>query len=68
VRERVRRIDQIVPAALATPSCAPSALVMRCGFETLVEAEAAFDAEPALVGRTLQAGDRDQLVVLDLIK
>ena len=33
----------------------------------VVEAEAALDAEPVLVGRAVLAGDGDELVVLDLV-
>jgi hypothetical protein len=32
----------------------------------IIEAEAAFDAEPIVVGRSVLALDRDDVVVLDL--
>ena len=42
-------------------------LVRRCGLVHIVEAEAALDAEPVLVGGPVAAADVDDLVVLDVV-
>ena len=66
MRQRVRRIDQIV-GSFGDAVLADHRLHQALRIGDVVEAEAALDAEPVLVGRAVRAGDRDELVVLDLV-
>ena len=66
MRPRIGRIDQIV-GGLGDAVLADHRLRQALRIADIVEAEAALHAQAILVGRTVAAGDRDQLVVLDLI-
>ena len=67
MRERIRRVDQIISGFLDAV-LADQRLGQALRIADIVETEAALDAEPVFVGRTGAAGDGDQLVVLDLIR
>ena len=66
MRPRIRRVDEFVRhfrhAVLADHRLQQALRIVH-----VVEAEAALDAEPVLVGRAVLAGDGDDLVVLDLV-
>src|SRR4029079_15444464 len=66
MRPRVRRFDDLVRhlrhAILADHRLEQALLVVN-----VIEAEAAVDAQPVLVGRAVLAGHGDDLVVLDLV-
>ena len=66
MRPRVRRVDELV-RHLRHAVLADHRLQQALRIGDVVEAEAALDAEPVLVGRAVLALDRDDLVVLDLI-
>src|SRR5580704_8990982 len=66
VRPRVRRVDELV-WHLGHAVLADHRLQQALRIGDIVEAEAALDAEPVLVGRAVPAFDRDDLVVLDLV-
>src|ERR1700686_2687701 len=66
MRPRIGRIDGLVRhfrhAVLADHRFEQALRIVH-----VVEAEAAFDTEPVLVGRPVFAGDGDDLVILDLV-
>src|SRR6185295_13675075 len=66
MRPGVRRIDQIV-GRFADAILADHRLGQALRIGNVVEAEAALDAEPALVGRAVAAVHGNQLVVLDVV-
>ncbi len=66
MRPRVCRIDQIV-GGFADAVLAHHRLRQALRIADVVEAEAALDAEPVLVGRAVAADHVDELVVLDLV-
>ena len=66
MRPRIGRIDQIV-GSLADAVLADHRLGQAVRIADIVEAEAALDAQPVLVRRSVLAADVDELVVLDLI-
>ena len=66
MRPRIGRIDQIV-GRLADAVPADHRLGQALRIADVVEAEAALDAQPVLVGRAVLAGDVEQLVVLDVV-
>ena len=66
MRPWIGRIDQIV-GGLADAVLAHHRLRQALRIADVVEAEAALDAEPVLVGRPIAALDVQQLVVLDLV-
>ena len=66
MRERIGRIDQIV-GGLGDAVLADQRLHQPLRIADIVEAEAALDAQPVLVGRAVAAGDVEELVVLDLV-
>src|SRR5581483_9746416 len=66
MRPRIGGVDEIV-GALADAVLADHRHLQALRIVHVVEAEAAFDAEPVLIGGTFLAGHRDELVVLDLV-
>src|SRR6185312_13318658 len=66
MRPRIRRVNKLV-RHLRHAVLADHRLQEALWIVHVVEAEAALDAEPVLVGRAVLAGDGDDLVVLDLI-
>src|SRR5581483_4409527 len=66
MRPRIGRVDKLV-RHLGHAVLADHRLQQALRIADIVEAEAAFDAEPVLVGRAVLAGDVEQLVVLDVI-
>ena len=66
MRPRIGRIDQIV-GRFPDAVLADHRLGQALWIADVVESEAALHAEAVLVGRAVAPGDRDQLVVLDLI-
>ena len=66
MRPRIRRIDQFV-RNFRHAVLADHRLGQPLRIVDVVEAEAAFDAQPLLVRRAVLAGDVKQLVVLDVI-
>ncbi len=63
--ERVGRVDRDV--VLGDAVLADQGLGQPVGVMDVVEAEAALDAQPVVVGRPVLARDRDDVVVLDLV-
>src|SRR5262249_30226683 len=66
VRKRMGGIDLVV-GRLRYPVLADQRHGEAVGMVGVVEAEAALDAEPRMVGRAVLAGDVEDLVVLDVI-
>ncbi len=66
-RQRIGRIHRRSRRDFGTPGLRISGLVRRCGWLHVVEAEAALDAQPLVVGEAVAALDAHDAVVLDVV-